>query len=870
MRLLGAMSETDSIPTLATLQRAAHEFLKNHQWAAAREILLEASQHYPTSADVFSDLAAAERSLGQLDQAIAHYQRSLELDPKLAFVHNNLGNALTDKGQLRDAIDCFHRALVLQPRYPAALNNLAKVLLRENRLDEARRSLERLFALSRDFLPAFETLAILCERQGNVQEALKHYISLASHYLKDSDAEHSLWAMDACRRLGHRSAGLEANRCAAFLQLGRFEEARDAGIAALRLDPNHANAHVNLGAAYVALRDFRSALTLQKRATELAPTLAEAFINLGNTLIECDDPQNALIAQNRALELDPNNPRAMCGLAVGYQGLGRRMEASELYRRALTLAPQYAEAHHRYASLLLSEGQLQDGFKEFEWRRSEPAYRKWADRYPGPMWSGQDVNGKTVVLYSAQTLGDALQFVRYAAAFKQRGARVIIDCKKPLHRLLAGQPYVDAVGDSDESGGLAHDFYAPLCSLPHIFGTALNTIPREIPYIRPITGAEAPAAIAGAAGLKIGLLWAGHAARRGDRQRSMGVEQFEPLFDIPGVTWFSLQVGRPREELGRQPTPIVDVGAGFSDFADTAAAISRLDLVLSVDTAIAHLCGAMGKSVWVLLAQQPDWRWMFDRESSPWYPNVRLFRQQQVSAWEPVVSRLKQQLLQSIASMPGRSAPVGPPASNRPPAPAVLAGQAHPSTPPSYAPPPPSYSAPPTYPPRPSYPPPPSYSPPSVPSATAVGEPPPSPAHHAGPPHPSSAPPASAFPSSPMGTPVAGANAPAPHPGSQAPVPVRTSPPELSPAASMPQPTTSYVPPSASPAPLSRPSPYPPPGAASRPAPYPPPNTSRPSSTPGSSRSADASNSSANTGAVQSSNVDGSRNPGGTPSLGNG
>ncbi|MEN9578397.1 MAG: hypothetical protein RJA70_1406 [Pseudomonadota bacterium] len=645
------MSESESIPTLAALQRSAHEFLKSSQWVAARQVLIQASEVYPESADVYSDLAAAERALGQLDQAILHYQRSLEIDPKLAFVHNNLGNALSEKGQLRDAIDCYHRALVLQPRYPEALNNLAKVLLREGRLDEARRALDRLFGLSREYLPAFETLAVLCERQGNVQEAMQHYLSLAAHYLKAADSERALWGMEACRRLGHRSAGLEANRCAAFLQLGRFEEARDAGFAALQLDPNHANAHVNLGSAYVALGDYRSAVALQRRATELAPTLAEAFINLASSLLECEDPQNALIAENRALELEPTNPRALSGLAQCYQTLGRRAEAADLYRRALGFAPTFAEAHTKYGQLLLSEGLLPEGFKEFEWRRSEPAAKKWNTRYPGAMWAGQDLSGKTIVLFAEGNHADVVHFARYCSAFKQRGARVIVDCRTPLHRLISGQSYVDEVVDATEAGPPSFDYYAPLLSLPHVFGTAANTIPDPGGYMKPPAAGPAAELLSGAVGIKIGVSWAGDPRQKGTRQRSMSFEQLAPLFDLSGVAWFSLQVGPERAQLSRIQHPLTDLGVTFSDFADTAWAISQLDLIITVDSTVAHIAGALGKAVWVMLPHQADWRWMVDREDSPWYKRARLFRQQPVAGWEPLVGNLKRQLGYSLVKL---------------------------------------------------------------------------------------------------------------------------------------------------------------------------------------------------------------------------
>ncbi len=637
------MSDTDPKPTLAELQRSAHEFLKKERWNPALKVLTLASQLYPESADVFSDLAAAERALGMLDPAIAHYQRALDLDPKLAFVHNNLGSALADKGRNRDAIDCYHRALVLQPRYPAALNNLAKVLLVENKLQEAQRSLERLFNMTRDFAEAFETLAELCEKQGDVQTALNHYISLAGHYLGGGKPAKALWAMDACRRLGNRSAGLEANRCVAFLQLGRFEEARDAGRAALQLDPNHANAHVNLGAAYAALKDYPNAVALQRRATELAPRLTEAYISLGNTLLEAGDAQGALAAHNKALELDPNSPRAASGLAQAYQAMKRRDEALGLYRQAIALSPNFPEPHVRYGEQLLQMGEFSEGLKELEWRRYLPEARRYLDRYPGSMWSGQDVSGATVTLYAEDSYSDALQFIRYARVLKERGARVIVDAPQTLHRLLLTQPYVDSVYDGDEEQP-PHDHFASLLSLPHLLGASLESIPRDVPYMQ-APGLGAPPELSAAQGLKVGLVWAGDPKYSADRQRSVPLTTLDMLADAPGVSWFSLQVGPAREQLH---TPlrmrITDLSHHVSDFQDTAQLLQHIDLLITVDTATAHLAGALGRPTWLLLDEQPNWRWLLDREDSPWYPGMRLFRQERAGAWEPLLSRVAAEL----------------------------------------------------------------------------------------------------------------------------------------------------------------------------------------------------------------------------------
>lgn len=644
------MSETENKPTLAELQRSAHEYLKKERWEPAYEVLMRASELYPDSADVFSDLAAAERALGHLEQAILHYQRALELDPKLAFVHNNLGNALSDKGLNRDAIDCFHRALVLQPRYPAALNNLANVLLREGRLDDAKRALERLFNLTRDFQPAFETVALLCEKQGDIQGALNHYISLAGHYLSARKPEKALWAMEACRRLGHRSAGLEANRSAAFLQLGRYEDAREAGLAALRLEPNHANAHVNLATAYMALRDQPNAIALLRRAVELNPGLTEAFIHLGTALCEVGDLHGALAAQHRALELDPNNPRAISGLALVYRLMRRRDEALELYRRAIALAPNYAETHYRYGQALLSVGQYQEGFREFDWRRYETIPRKTLERYGDSTWSGQPLEGKTIVVYWEQSFADTIQFVRYVKLLKERGARVLVDCQPTLQRLIAAQPYVDGLISQDVGERQTWDYSAPLLSLPHLFGTTLDSVPAETPYLIVPQGPANPA-VASAPGLKVGLVWAGSPTFRGDRKRSIDLSVFEPLSSIEGTSWFSLQMGPASTQLQHfSRPPLTDMSSLIGDWVDTAQLIEQLDLVISVDTAVGHLAGALGRPCWLLIAENPDWRWLLARDDSPWYPSLRLFRQEQADAWEPVVARVTAQLGELVKS----------------------------------------------------------------------------------------------------------------------------------------------------------------------------------------------------------------------------
>jgi hypothetical protein len=319
------------------------------------------------------------------------------------------------------------------------------------------------------------------------------------------------------------------------------------------------------------------------------------------------------------------------------------------------MAPNYPETHVMYAGQLLLLGHLQDGFREYEWRRFDPAYRPFTDRYPENLWTGQMLEGKTIVLFGEHGFSDTLQFVRYAKLVKQRGGRVVIEAPQPMRRLLAAQDYIDAVFDPEDERP-KWDFFAPLLSLPHIFGTTLETIPSEVPYLVAET-LPTPVAIAAAPpGLNVGLVWAGSPAHPNDRRRSMDLSYFEPLGGLEGINWFSLQTGAAAAQLHPGSRPVfADLGVSLKDVADTAAVLKHLDLVITVDTATAHLAGALGIPCWVLLQEHPDWRWLLGREDSPWYPSVRLFRQEQFGTWEPVIARVRTQL----AAFPRKASAVG-------------------------------------------------------------------------------------------------------------------------------------------------------------------------------------------------------------------
>lgn len=332
---------------------------------------------------------------------------------------------------------------------------------------------------------------------------------------------------------------------------------------------------------------------------------------------------------------------------------GRISEATDIFEHLTAEAPGEAEAHFSLAMCYLLTGDLRNGWREYQWRLKTE--RMAVPSTGAPYWNGESFNGKTILIIGDQGYGDAVQFVRYARDIKARGGTVILTCHPELSRLLTGCAGVDRVisfRSSVSPQDTAHQIQIPLLSVPGIFSPTIETIPAHVPYLHipPDAGKEALAEINIQTNVfRIGLTWAGRPTHLGDRQRSMKLEQFNALFNIEGVKFFSLQKGEPANELKSiSQGSIFDLGRYLGDFADTAAAIQALDLVISVDTAVAHVAGALAKPVWTLIPFVPDWRWMLNREDSPWYPTMRLFRQSKPGDWTSVIERVATQLTNKV------------------------------------------------------------------------------------------------------------------------------------------------------------------------------------------------------------------------------
>jgi Flp pilus assembly protein TadD len=434
---------------------------------------------------------------------------------------------------------------------------------------------------------------------------------------------------------------------------GRFDQALELFKALSRFAPGDWQAFYNAGRALEDLRRWDEAVDWYEEARRLNPDWAQIRNNLGNVLTELLRYDEGASEFAKAIALEPGHAEAHNNLGAVLYRLGRRAEAARCFEEAIGLKPDYAEAYCNLAQACLIDGRLDEGFALNEWRKrcAVPRGARLLDR---PMLQGLDgVEGRTVFLHWEQGFGDTLQFVRYIEPLRARGARVALSAQEPLISLLGRwEPEIEILGPSEAPE--AFDAHCPLMSLPLVFGTTLDSVPRI-----PSRWSADPGRVEDwmmrprrRRGPRVGLVWSGSTAYRQDKVRSIPFERLSPLFET-GADFISLQKEPPAaEEAALAASPVLDVRDCLKDFADTAALISGLDLVISVDTATAHLAGSLGKPVWILLPFAPDWRWLAAGENSRWYPTARLFRQAELGDWDAVIERAARELAAAVSGSP--------------------------------------------------------------------------------------------------------------------------------------------------------------------------------------------------------------------------
>ena len=545
---------------------------------------------------------------GQLKESAAAYAFVLQMQPRQFDALHLLGIVCIQQNNPQRAIEWLRKALKVNPESAHAHSNLGNALLASRQADAAVASFDRAIAIAPDFAEA------------------------------------------------------HVNRGDALRRLGKLESAVASFRRAIAIKPDLMEAYANLGKALEDLGQSDQAVAVFDQAIAISPDSAAAFYNRGNALKANRQSDAALASYDQALLLNPAYAEAWYNKGVVLHERNQIDPAIAHYRRAIEINPDYAMAHWNLATALLTGADHERGWQEFEWRwrsiETGLVPNRRGLRQPG--WLGREaLAGKTILLQNEQGLGDTLQFCRYATLVSALGARVILEVQPPLLEVLRDLEGVDQLLPDTARKIPEVDFHCALMSLPLALGTTLETIPNQVPYIRsrPEKAAAWKARLAASDALRVGLVWsgnfvAGHPELKATHaRRNIPLQKLAPLH-MDGVTFFSLQKGQPAEaelpalvQAGWGGPHIVDLTADLNDFSDTAALIDHLDLVISVDTSTAHLAGAMGKPVWVLNRFDTCWRWMLDRDDSPWYPTLKLYRQTTPGDWDSVVERVRDDLI---------------------------------------------------------------------------------------------------------------------------------------------------------------------------------------------------------------------------------
>jgi tetratricopeptide (TPR) repeat protein len=576
-----------------TLQESINLVLQHQQAGRleeAQSLCRAIVADHPEQAGVWHLLGLLSYQLRRYGQAAEFLTRAIAIQPNNAESHSNLGVVLLASGDAAASAVACRRALALQPNYAEAMANLGNALAHLRQFDDAIGAYRRALALRPAFPEALNNLGNALKARGQAPEATAAY-----------------------RR-------------------------------AIALHPQYADAHFNLGTVLLDAGDITGAIDSFERALEFRPDYREALLYLATAFDRAGRCSDLIETYRRAIALRPDDAEALTFLGKALREAGRIDEAIPSLRRAIELHPDNADAHLNLAYALLAGGQWPEGWREYEWRQ-----RLVADQSHGDIavWRGEDLGGQRILVRAEQGFGDVIQFSRYLPLVAARGGRVVFECYPELRRLLSPMPGVEQFIVEPEQA-VDVELQIPLLSLPMVFGTTPDSVPSDVPYVRAdpeLTSRWHARFAQDERRLKVGIVWAGSRTHRMDRERSIPPRELAVLAGATNVRWVSLQ---KRDAIASSsdhpPLELSDWTEQLHDFADTAALLANLDLLVTIDSAPAHLAGAMGRPVWVLLSTACDFRWMLGRDDSPWYPSMRLLRQSRRGDWAELLARVAQLL----------------------------------------------------------------------------------------------------------------------------------------------------------------------------------------------------------------------------------
>lgn len=628
--------------------------------------LLNAITVDPQQAAFHNSLGEAYRALDLLDEAKQSFERALELDSNLPAAHFNLALHYRATGHKEEAIAAFRRVLLAVPSHAETYNHLGSLLHELKDYDNAERHFQQAVSMRPDLVEAHNNLGNLLQERGQINQAIAAF-------------ERALALLPNSPQVHYNLANALRNGGQSTLAVDHYRQATT-------LAPNFAQAHNNLGTLLEALNDWDAAAESLSHAIEVAPSFVEARFNLGVLLQKCGEADAAAEQYRKITELDAKHASARFNLGTVLQGRRRWEEAREWYLKALDVRPDYvgplcnlgimcqalgndeealayfdkalaiqsdcAEAHCDRAMLRLGQGDFAAGWPEFQWHTQTRAFCRRA--YPRPPWKGTRLVDRRILIHCQQGMGDTMQFVRYLPWVRQFGPEEVLLAAQPaLHPLLDSSGLGRLVDPDDPA--LDFDTQVSLMSLPILAHAAGEPIPNRVPYLRstPDLVEHWRQKLAAIDGFRVGISWQGNPSYVWDHLRSIPLAEFEPLAKVERVRLISLQQGDGLEQLpaARQRFDILDLGDDVDRrhgaFMDTAAILQTLDLLITSDTAVAHLAGALGVPVWLALSKAPEWRWQRSGETSPWYPSMRLFRQAAWNDWTELFGRIATELQQT-------------------------------------------------------------------------------------------------------------------------------------------------------------------------------------------------------------------------------
>lgn len=562
---------------------------------------------------------------GDIEQAEQCYREVLEREPNQALALHSLGLIAYDQGEYEDAEEFVHQAISADPDSAIQYNTIGVIYDALQQADKAIHAYQEAIRRNADYADAYKNLAQAHKLQGRTEAALQNYQEAV--------------------RTAPQAVHILVEYGDTLRQVGRLAEATVQYHQALALQPNQPEIHNSLGLCLKEQQCFLEAAQALQQALEQDPDNIAFLSNLASIQQEQGDLNAALVTCQKLMRLYPNAPESVYNFACVLRDLGRLDEAIHNNQRAIELNPDMAAAHWNLAVCFLLAGRFAEGWEKFGWRRRVGYLKSYPHNHMQPAWDGRRFDGQRLFVHCEQGLGDAIQFARFLPLVKERGGTVILGVWPALHALFDSLPGVDELIEIDWNTypAVEADLVTSLLDLPARLLITPDRLGMDQPYLsadpkrvahwqQQFTGSQR----------KIGLVWAGSPHHINDRRRSCGVDLAEKLTGIPGIQLYGLQRQctdlQTRDTLERLNIP--NLGDSLRDMADTAAAIANLDLVISVDTGVLHLAAALGKPTWGLIPYAPDWRWMRDREDSPWYPQLRLFRQQEPGNWSEVFARV--------------------------------------------------------------------------------------------------------------------------------------------------------------------------------------------------------------------------------------